>query len=136
MKRPHLLRVEAPPETFAPLFAAATTAGLRLGWLDLADPLPPLPAALAEAARQGALRAVAVGREGTVVVKPRRGAPVLDDLLREHFLGTAAVLVRGAATAPRLSPLGDAQWRVATPEGNLELTTEGLVTRLRRPRPW
>ena len=136
MKRPHLLRVEAPPETFAPLFAIAAAAGLRLGWLDLAAPLPPLPEALAEAARQGAQRAVAAGAEGTVVVKPRRGAAVLNDLLREHFLGTVAVLVRGAVEAPQLTSLGGDQWRVETPEGTSEMTTEGLVTRLRRPRPW
>ncbi len=71
-----------------------------------------------------------------MVVKPRRGAPVLDDLLREYFLGTAAVLVRGTVEAPRLTSREGDQWRVATPEGSLELTTEGLVTRLRRPRPW
>jgi hypothetical protein len=137
MKRsPHLLAVDLGPERFAPLFAAAREIGLRIGWLDLAPP-PALPADLEAAAAAGALRAVAAGGDRSVAVKPLRGAPVLGDLLREHFRGCALVLVRGdAVTAPRLSAEGEA-WQVVPPGAPGQHYSSGeLVTALRRPRPW
>lgn len=141
MKTPHLLRVEAGPETFLTLFAAARALSLRLGWLELEGAVEPLPASLAAAAALGALRAVAVGEGKTVAVKPRRGAPVLKDLLREHFSGCALVLVeaeeKSAPGLPLLRPDGEG-WRVVLPDAGAELpfSSEGLVSGLRKPRPW
>jgi hypothetical protein len=143
MKRVHQLRVEQDPEVFQPLFAAAAAADLRMGWLQLpaavADP-PPLPPALEQAAAAGALRAVSVDPGRTVSVKPRRGPAVLEDLLREHFRGCILVLIRGESSAPSLRPdenRGTGHWVVTSPDGTaLALTTEELVARLRKPRPW
>jgi hypothetical protein len=150
MKTPHLLIVEEGPERFAALFASARELGLRLGWLDLlaAAPPSPLPPDLEAAAGEGALRAVAVGGGRSVVVKPLRGEPVLADLLREHFRGCAAVLVRGveggagalgAVEAPRLTLEGES-WKVAPPGEAARLypaaAASDLVAALRRPRPW
>ncbi|HEV7518090.1 MAG TPA: hypothetical protein VGR07_17460 [Thermoanaerobaculia bacterium] len=142
MKRPHLLVVEEGPERFAPLFTAAREIGLRIGWLDFPDPSAPtapppaLPADLEAAAGQGALRAVAAGGGRSVAVKPLRGAPVLGDLLREHFRGCALVLVRGAVEAPRLTLEGES-WKVAQPGEAARLYATGdLAAALRRPRPW
>ena len=84
MRSPHLLRVEEEPGRFAPLIAAARAEGLRIGWLDLAA-APAVPGPLDEAAAAGAHRAVAAGEGRSVAVKPLRGAPVVKDLLREHF---------------------------------------------------
>lgn len=149
MKRPHLVGVEGEPAAFAGLFRAAAAAGVEVGWLEPAageDPWPaPVPPSLAAAAEQGALRAVAVGPGGSVGVKPRSGLPVLDDLLREHFLGCRLVLVRGGGAlvgkVPRLRRVGDAgegeAFRLERPgKPPLELAAEALVTRLARPRPW
>jgi hypothetical protein len=144
LKAPHLLRVEEEAACFAPLLAAARQAGLRAGWLDLETPVA-APPELAAAAELGALRAVAAAAGRSIAVKPLRGAPVLKDLLREHFLGCALVLVRAAslpsvpatATAPpRLRPAGGG-WEVE-PAGAAvrHFTTEELVSSLRRPRPW
>jgi hypothetical protein len=131
--RTHLLRVAAPPEEFAELFAAAREAGLRLGWLELSPP-ECLPPSLERAAACGALRAVAVGRERAVAVKPRRGAPVLRDLLREHFAGCGAVLARGEVEAPLLCAEGEG-WRVGG-GGGRRFSTAELLEELRRPRPF
>ncbi|HTQ78972.1 MAG TPA: hypothetical protein VMM92_03165 [Thermoanaerobaculia bacterium] len=139
MKPPHLLQVEEGPERFAPVFAAAREAGLRLGWLELPDtPAAPLPAPLESAAALGALRAVAVGGGRSVAVKPLLGPPVLGDLLREHFRGCAAVLYRGAVAVltPKLT-LDDEGLRVVFPGGVARGYTLGeLVAALRRPRPF
>lgn len=143
MKAPHLLRVEAPAGSFARLIEAAGEAGLRVGWLELSAPAP-VPAGLEAAAGLGALRAVAVGPGRSVAVKPRRGEPVLEDLLREHFLGCRLVLVAAAADHPVLAARGVASlrpegdgWLVEPAEGGpVRLTTDQLVLRLRRPRPW
>lgn len=152
MKRIHLLRWggEEPPAALGSLFAAARAAGLRVGWLDLAAaPPPPAPPSLEPAASAGAFRAVAVGGGRAVSVKATGGPPVLGDLLREHFLGCALVVVSeppgGAGEARLAAELGDAprleragdRWRV-TPAGSAarELPVEELVARLRRPRPW
>lgn len=145
MKAPHLLAVGEPPEAFAPLLGAARAAGVRIGWLELGEgaETAPLPAPLAAAAGLGARRAVAAGGGASVAVKPLAGPPVLRDLLREHFLGCALVLVRGAAreragvTAadlPRLAPAGEA-WALELPGAPpRRLTTEELLAALRRPR--
>lgn len=136
MKTPYLLRVEEGPETFRPLIEAARAQGLRVGWLELAAPVAPVPESLGAAADLGVLRAVSVGEGRAVAVKPLRGAPVLKDLLREHFQGCALVLVRGELNdAPALSPDGDG-WRVAPPRiASRRASTEGLVASLRRPHP-
>jgi hypothetical protein len=143
MKNPHLLFVDLGPERFAALFAAAREIGLRIGWLDLLPPTAPtapapLPADLEAAAAEGALRAVAVGGGRSVAVKPMRGAPVIGDLLREHFRGAVLVLVRGtlASEAPRLSLEGES-FQVAPPGEAARLyTAADLAAALRRPRPW
>jgi hypothetical protein len=135
--RPHLLRVAQEPASFAPLFAALTAAGLRCGWLELRRPGAP-PPGLEAAAALGAARAVAAGDGRSVAVKALRGAPVLRDLLREHFAGCTLVLVAGSgadgadgadgddgddgaapptgplAAAPELRAEGEG-WRVAPP---------------------
>ncbi len=149
MKGPHLLRVELGPAAFLPLFAAARALGLRLGWLELDGAVEPLPASLDAAASLGALRAVAVGEGKTVAVKPRRGAPVLRDLLREHFSGCALVLVEAEeGAAPGLPLLGpgepaggeaeEARWRIVLPPpgADLVLSSSALAAALRKPRPW
>lgn len=133
MKTIHLLRVDDEAQVFEPLIRAAADIGLRLGWLQLEEPEAPPP--LARAAQAGVLRAVAAGSHRTVAVKDRKGPAVLVDLLREHFGGCRAVLVRGSVEAPRLSVAGEG-WRIATGEGERVLSSEELASRLRRPRPW
>jgi hypothetical protein len=136
LKSPHLLRVDDPPDRFAPLIAAARAEGLRVGWLELtnSEDAVDVPEILAPAAGLGVLRAVAVGGGRTVAVKPLRGAPVLKDLLREHFLGCALVLIRGEVDAPRLAPDGEA-WRVESPgEAARAYGTGQLVGALRSPK--
>ncbi|MEM8962407.1 MAG: hypothetical protein AAGD38_13070 [Acidobacteriota bacterium] len=132
---PHLLRVEAPASAFAPVVAAATTADVRVGWLDFEPASTPVE--LAPAADLGVLRAVAVGDGRTVAVKPMKGPPVLRDVLREHFRGCVLVLVRGAIDAPRLESLGDDRWRIHRLDAPyLDVDLESLIARLRKPRPW
>lgn len=134
MKAPHLLRVEEEPECFAHLVEAARADGLRVGWLELAE-VAPLPQVLAAGADLGLLRAVSVGGGRTVAVKPLRGAPVLKDVIREHFLGCALVLVRGEVDAPRLRRDGET-WVIEAPEAaGQPLTTEQLAAKLRSPLP-
>lgn len=134
MKAPHLLQVEEEPASFAQLVEAARADGLRVGWLELAE-VAPLPPVLAAGADLGMLRAVSVGGGRTVAVKPLRGAPVLRDVIREHFLGCALVLVRGEVAAPRLRRDGES-WVIDTPEtAGRPLTTEQLAAKLRSPLP-
>jgi hypothetical protein len=143
---PHLLRVDEPPERYSLLFAAARAEGLRLGWLDLAASSPaPLPSPLETAAGLGALRAVAAAGDRSVAVKPLKGAPVLRDLLREHFRGCVLVLVRGEGLSPlsslssNIAVLREAGegWSVTAPgEAARAFTTADLAAALRRPRPW
>lgn len=128
---PHLLRVEEGPQIFAALIAAAAAAGLRVGWLELAAPESVAPG-LEAAAAAGAQRAVAAGGSRSVAVKPLRGAPVLRDLLREHFSGCALVLVRGEIAAPLLSAAADG-WRVTADSDRLA-TSSDLIERLRRAK--
>jgi hypothetical protein len=88
------------------------------------------------AAGLGALRAVSVGEGRTVAVKPLRGAPVLEDLLREHFQGCALVLVRGEVAAPRLT-IGEGAWIVSPPgAASRSYTVDRLAAALRKPEPW
>ncbi|HEX2163937.1 MAG TPA: hypothetical protein VHM02_08310, partial [Thermoanaerobaculia bacterium] len=145
MKEPHLLRATAAPDSFAPLAAAMAALGLRLGWLELAAAPPaPLPAGPAAALGLGVLRAVAVGPGLTVAAKPLRGAPVLRDLLREHFLGCRLVLIAGEAAPeelPAIEPDGgedggeDGRYRLVAGGGEAarRLTAAALAARLRRP---
>jgi hypothetical protein len=134
---PHLLRVDAGPDVFAPLLEAIRLLGLRAGWLELAPP-PPVPGDLGDleiAAGLGTLRAVAAGGGRAVVVKPLKGEPVLGDLLREHFRGCALVLVRGEAAAPLLQAAED-RWNVTVQgEAARAFATNGLAEALRSPRP-
>jgi hypothetical protein len=136
MKGPHLLRVEGDPRQFASLIEAARSLGLRVGWLDLDGPSSPVSETLDAAAGLGVLRAVCVGEGRAVAVKPLRGAPVLKDLLREHFQGCALVLVRGELEAPALRIEGDA-W-IVTPPGaaSRRYSAEDLAAALRKPHPW
>ncbi|HVS02123.1 MAG TPA: hypothetical protein VMT16_05075 [Thermoanaerobaculia bacterium] len=136
MQRVHLLRVDAAAEVFTPLWAAARQGGVRLGWLDLEAGATAPPAPLLQAAAAGALRAVAVGEGVTTAVKALRGEPVLRDLLREHFVGCAAVLVRGEVAAPALTAAGDERWTVAGADWSRRLSSAELLAALRRPRPW
>ena len=131
-RSPHLLRVEVSPGCFAALIGAARTAGLRVGWLDLAAAAP-LPADLEAAAVAGVLRAVSAGEGRSVAIKPLRGTPVLRDLLREHFAGCALVLVRGVISAPLLAPAGK-DWRIAGDQDQ-RVSTADLVAALPRPKP-
>ncbi len=111
---------------------------LRIGWLDWPgdDGERPSPSSLEVAAGLGVLRAVAVGEGRTVAVKPLRGRPVLKDLLREHFLGCALVLVRGEVEAPALEPDGDG-WSVQAPgNASRRFATTEISEALRKPRPW
>jgi len=126
-----LLKVSRGAGAFGALIAAAKAEGLRVGWLRLEATTAPEP--LAEAAALGVLRAVAVGEGRTVAVKPVPGEPVLDDLLREHFLGCRLVLVAGDLELPRLEPAGE-DWVVSLTDGSTrQLTTAQLVARLRQP---
>lgn len=136
MKTPHLLRVEEEPQRYAPLIAAARAEGLRVGWLDLGAPPSPVPDPLEAAAGLGVLRAVSVGEGRTVAVKPLQGAPVLKDLLREHFRGCVLVLVRGEAAAPLLTA-HDEGWTVTPRDlAAQRYDTAALVSALRGPHSW
>ncbi len=130
MKRIHLLRYEGEPGTLRPLVEAIATDGGRVGWLDMGwvDPVPP---SLSEVAELDVLRAVAVGPERSLAIKPLRGRPALGDLLREHFLGCRLVIVVGDVEAPRLRAEGDA-WTV---DGRSWSPTR-LAAELRRPKPF
>lgn len=133
--RRHLLRVDRPADAFAGLFRAAAAAGLRIGWLELEAP-EVVPPTLEAAADLGALRAVAVGGGRSVAVKPMRGAPVLGDVLGEHFRGCALVLVRGDVEAARLRPEGEGWHIVSVGEGKAGVwETKTLLGALAKPRP-
>lgn len=131
MQTIHLLATDETAEAVAPLVAAAAAAGFRVGWLELAAPAES-PAVLGAALEAGAFRAVARTERGVVAAKRAAGPSVIEDLLREHFLGCRLVLIRGEVEAPRLAARGE-RWIVASPSGRLELGTDELVARLRRP---
>lgn len=132
MKRVHLLRVEEAAPKYESLFRATAEAELRIGWLQL-DKTGDSPPELESAAALGALRAVSVTSNRTVVVKPRRGKAVLEDLLREHFRGCALVLVHGPSDLPLLRALDD-RWEIYSGDAKIaELSTAHLVKSLRKP---
>lgn len=84
------------------------------------------------AAEVGALRAVAAGGAVSVALKRRRGAPVLRDLMREHFAGCAVVFVRGgdAGATPRLEPEGDGFRWTPSPGESRRLSVEAAAAAL------
>lgn len=133
MKAPALVAVDEAPAAFRSLFEAARERGARVGWLDLSRPVEP-PYELAEAASAGACKAVAARAGRSVTLKTTRGEPVLRDLLREHFLGCALVLVRGREGRPRLVPDADAFQLELAPERKLRLAAGPLLDELLRPR--
>ena len=106
MKAPHLLRVEEGPERFAPLVEAARAAGLRVGWLELGADAGPLPETSEPPPASAPCAPWRSGEAATRRRQAARGASrSSSDLLREHFLGCALVLVRGEVEAPvTLSP--------------------------------
>ena len=133
MKTPVLLAVDGAAEAYAPLFAAAKAAGVRVGWLAWnvqVDPPPPLQAPpLLEA-----FRAVAVGDGRSLAMKPMQGKAVLRDLLREHFLGADVVLVAGLELFPRLTARGKGPWKLEESATASRLySTDELLVRLRKP---
>ena len=124
---------EAP--AYAALFEALAAAGRRAGWLEL-GPAAGAPPSLEAAAGAGALRAVAAERGRVVSVKRIRAAPVLGDLLREHFRGCLLVLVRGGEGLPALRPEGE-DWLVERGPGvPRRRTTAALIADLGRPSLW
>ena len=130
--QPRLVQVSATAEDFAPLFGAASAAGVRIGWLDLAA-APAVVPELAAAAEAGALRAVSVSGAHVLSLKTLAGEPVLGDVIREHFTGCRLLLVRGEVDAPRLSADPDG-WRVRPSGGDERLfSTEELLNALRSP---
>ena len=136
MKRPVVLAVARGAAAHVVLLEAVVAAGGRAGWLDLEPPPGPAPEELEQAAAAGALRAVAVADGRVTAVKPIRGTAVLGDLLREHFLGCALVLVRGGEGLVRLEGEGGG-WRLTAPAGeSVEQTTSELVANLGRPSFW
>lgn len=134
MKRIHLLSVEARADAFLELIEALGAEGRRVGWLDLGG--AQAPATLAAASGAGVLRAVGVDDGVTVAVKPRKGAVVMKDLLREYFVGCSVVLVRGAEGLPRLL-VAEGGWLLEVPGATARaLDTASLVAALRKPRPF
>ncbi|MDI9631508.1 MAG: hypothetical protein QM311_08635 [Acidobacteriota bacterium] len=134
MRLPHLFSVDAEPEAFATLWRLAAAHGIRIGWLDLAsESAPPAPVTMALTA--GAAKVVAVSGRQTLAGKRLAGPPVLRDLVREHFLGCQALLVRGRVGYPRLLP-GDDGYQIVEMAGAepQRLDTKALLRRLRRPR--
>jgi hypothetical protein len=128
VKTPALVAVEQPPEAFAQLFAAARGRGVRVGWLDLGGEAAPPPAAVAA----GAAKSVVAVPGRVVAVKRVVGEPVLHDLLREHFLGYAIVLVSGRAGTPRLRGEGDG-FRLESALPPRQFGAEALLDELLRP---
>jgi hypothetical protein len=139
---PHLLRAEETLLEFAPLVAALRQDGLRAGWLEWSPQRAPAEAELFPGAgEKGLLRAVRVEAGRTVAEKRLWGAPVLADVLREHFRGCALVLVHQPRETPPIdAPLlqkKEEGWQIALADGALrEMTTTALAAALRRPRPF
>ena len=136
----HALRVTEGSAAFRSLFAALERDGERAGWLDLGVDSSVAAAAAASdgaldvALGDGVWKAVGVEAGRTVAIKSRHGAPVLRDLLREHFRGCRVVLVRGAAPLPLLRSRGE-DWELESDGGECrKLSTAELVRALRSPR--
>jgi hypothetical protein len=132
VKSPVLVSIVGEPADFAPLFDAGAERGVRIGWLELDSAAVP-PPTLSGPPFASAFRAVAVGREATVVVKPRKGAPVLRDLIREHFLGADVVLVKGLDLFPKLRAAGDGWALAESAARERRLSLDELFARLRKP---
>jgi len=136
VKTPVLLAVSTTADDFAPLFKAATAAGVRIGWLAFNAPID-APPVLQAPPLLAAFRAVAVGNQLSIAMKPMKGAPVLRDLLREHFLGADVVLVAGLDLYPRLTPQarsGEIAWHLAeSASAGRAYTLDELLVRLRKP---
>ena len=117
------------------LLETVRAAGLRCGWLEFREDLE-VPEDLYAAATHGAVRAVRVAAGGTVSFKPRRGAPVVRDLVRESFQGCALVLVEGRQQTWSLEPSAESAvtWHLSGEGGSEELDHAAFVARLRRPR--
>jgi hypothetical protein len=139
----HAVRVSENSAAFRCLFEALEREGERAGWLDLGTPSSgPSTAPAAARANEGDLgaaigagvwKAVGVEPGRAVAIKRRRGAPVLRDLLREHFRGCRLVFVRGDASLPFLRPRGE-DWELERGVGELRrFTTAELVRALRSP---
>lgn len=125
MKTVPLLQVSGGFELYRELFDLAAAAGLRLGWLEWA-PDSGEPVA-------GPPRRVVVDAHATRAEVARRGAPVLVDVLRSHFLGCDAVVVVGDVGAPTLQAV-DRGWEVSVPDqGAVIHSSETLLDALRRP---
>jgi len=133
VRTPALVAVSEPPSSFESLFGAARALRLRLGWLELGASVA-LEGPLEAAAGLGALRAVAAGAGRVVTSKPIRGEPVLRDLLREHFLGCAVVLVRGLEGHPRLSTTAAGYRLELANDRARALDAESALAELVRPR--
>lgn len=130
MRRPHLLRVADPIESFSALVERACAAGLRVGWLGLEE--PPMPPVVDAIVATGVSQCVLAGRRQTLTARARRGPPVLEDLLRQHFLGCDVVLVHGQVDLPALER-GESGWRVTSIEGRQrQLGDDQLLAAFRR----
>ncbi len=131
---------DATRDALAVLLRAATAEGRRCGVLVLDDPAP--PERLLTPVRAGAAAAVRVGAGGALAYKPRRGAPVLRDVLRSHFLGCDLVVLEGEVPAgpamvlsPLVGPNEPPRWRLSCDDGRrLDLSGPELVARLARPQ--
>jgi len=135
MKRPHLLSVDAEPSAFAALIEVAEAAGYRVGWLDL-DSSMAVPDPVAEALTAGALRSVSVTSEGAIAAKRRRGGWVLDDLLREYFVGFRCVFVIGgpeSSVAGTIKPSATGEWTLVTGTAARTVNAESFLSWLRKP---
>jgi hypothetical protein len=130
VRSPALVAVDDEPAAFAPLFDAARAAGLRVGWLDLRAGLAPAASAALDS---GAAKAVEVADGRVAAVKRVAGPSVLRDLVREHFLGHAVVLVRGLDGSPRLAT-ADGGFRFADAAGERRLDAASALAELARPR--
>ena len=149
MKRIHLFRVDGEAQVFSELIAASKIAGLKVGWLHWAPSSDPD----APSTQQELFRRVDVVAGRTLSEKPRSGAPIFRDVLREYFQGCVAVLVQVDGDLPSTEPLDfpwhgltveDGELRVEVPntaeqDGEskvLKLNIDEMVKRLPRPRPF
>ena len=132
MKTPVLFSVSGNASDYAPLFAAARERGTKVGWLEL-DSVAMNSRTPAGPPFTSAFRTVEVSERWTVSTKPRKGPAVLRDLLREHFLGAAVVLVLGLDLFPKLVRRDD-EWELEEAAGKKRrLSTEALLDRARKP---
>lgn len=131
--QPDLLRVVSSHESFLELFSAGRARKVLIGWLDLESASRP-PSDLAEAAANGALRAVSITGRDVVSVKRLGGSPVLRDVVREHFTGCRLLLVRGDVEAAVLAPASGG-WTVQWQEkGEASFSTAEFFDALRSPK--